>query len=255
MTKEADYIEQYQMLHQKELDYGISGSNYYEIACLIIDYLKPKTVLDYGCGKAILITQLAKKYPDIKFYGYDPAISERSTLPIDKADLVINTDVLEHIPEDVLPSVVERISKISDKCFFGIHHALAYTFLPNGENAHCTVKPVFWYYHLFESYFKNITYLRGRESYLSTFITFPLLPEVIKKYEEITDITIKLWDRDDYLNNCIKKLTKEIESLTKENNKLDSKVKSIDNYLKNRPYKKVFNIFKKFFNNCKKGEK
>ena len=54
-------IDQYRELHQKETDYGTSGSNYFEEVCLVIDYLKPETVLDYGCGKAVLITQLQKK--------------------------------------------------------------------------------------------------------------------------------------------------------------------------------------------------
>lgn len=188
MTEKAsDYIKLYQELHQKETDYGTSGSNYYDEVCLVIDYLKPKTVLDYGCGKAVLIGQLEQKYPDIRFYGYDPAIPERSALPINKADLVINTDVLEHIPEEQLPSVIQEISQISDKVFFGIHHALAYTLLPNGENAHCTVKPIFWYYHLFEKYFPSMTVLKGRESYLNTILTFPVKPSLIKQYEDNID--------------------------------------------------------------------
>lgn len=183
----ADYIKLYQEIHKKEINYGISGSNYYEEVCLVIDTINPKTVLDYGCGKAVLITQLQKKYPNIKFYGYDPAIPERSVMPVEKADLVLNTDVLEHIPQEQLPAVIERISQISSRVFFRVHHALAYTLLPNGENAHCTVKPVFWYYHLFEKYFPNLTVLEGRASYFTTFLTFPVKPSFITRYEQLID--------------------------------------------------------------------
>ena len=185
MEKTSNYIELYQELHSKEDDYGTSGSNYFKEVCLVIDFLKPKTVLDYGCGKAVLLKQLEEKYPDIKFYGYDPAIPERAKMPVKQADLVINTDVLEHIPEDELPKIIKEISEISPHVFFGVHHALAYTLLPNGENAHCTVKPVFWYYHLFEKYFPCMTVLAGRESYLHTFLTFPVKPDFIHQYENI----------------------------------------------------------------------
>jgi len=184
---ETDYIKLYQDLHSQEADYGTSGSNYFDEVCLVIDYLKPKSVLDYGCGKAVLIKQLQEKYPDIQFYGYDPAIPERAKMPIDRADLVINTDVLEHIPEKQLPDVIKKISELSPRVFFGVHHALAYTLLSNGENAHCTVKPVFWYYHLLEKHFPNLTVLQGRESYLHTILTFPVKPHFIKSYETIME--------------------------------------------------------------------
>ena len=212
----TDYIKLYQELHQKETDYGTSGSNYYNEVCLVIDYLKPKTVLDFGCGKAVLIGQLEKKYPDIKFYGYDPAIPERSKLPLNKADLVINTDVLEHIPESQLPSVIQEISKISDKVFFGVHHALAYTLLPNGENAHCTVRPIFWYYHLFEKYFPCMTVLEGRESYLNTFLTFPVKPDFIKRYEDsIKKSKNDMKQYEDSIKACEDKIRKSEDKIKK----------------------------------------
>ena len=169
MTNE--YINEYKILHENLASFGSGACMYIEEVSLIIDYLKPKTVLDYGCGKANLIKELVHKYPDIEFYGYDPAIKGRDVLPIEKADLVINTDVLEHIPEDELPNVIANIASISENAFFGLHHALAYTILPNGENAHCTVKPPIWYYNLFLNYFKTPYPLQGRLPELSSMIT------------------------------------------------------------------------------------
>lgn len=175
----------YKELHTKDNHYGTTGGDYYDVICMVIDYLKPKTVLDYGCGKGILIKKLGEKYTNIKFYGYDPAIEGINKLELEKVDLIINTDVLEHIPEEEINNTIKEISKISQNVFFGLHHALAYTTLANNENAHCTVKPVFWYYNLLMPYFKNLTILSGRNEYISLALTFPLYPDFFVRYKEL----------------------------------------------------------------------
>ena len=131
--------------------------------------------MDYGCGKGALIATLQKKYPQIAFWGYDPAIPGRDKIPVEKADLVINTDVLEHIPEEELPEVVEMISSISPYVFFNLFHGIAGTVLDNGENAHCTVKSQSWYIELFKKYFKQeFTVLPSDSEETSIVCTFPL---------------------------------------------------------------------------------
>jgi SAM-dependent methyltransferase len=182
----TNYLDEYKVLHKYSPTYGSSGCKYLPEVCLIIDYLKPKTVLDYGCGKANLIKELVFRYPDVEFYGYDPAIPGRDVLPVQKADLVINTDVLEHISEKCLPSVVENIASISDAVFFALHHALAYTILPNGENAHCTVKPPQWYYELLGRYFKTPYPLPGRRVH-SVIITFTPSVDFLNAYHSLVD--------------------------------------------------------------------
>jgi len=179
-----DLLEEYKKLHADNPGYGTQGLATRPGVRLTIDYLKPKTVLDYGCGKGRLIKELAQCYPHIEFYGYDPAIPEYDTLPIEKADLVINTDVLEHIPEGTLPSVVAQIASISENVFFILHHALAGNVLPNGENAHCTVKPPQWYYELFCKHFQSPYPLPGRSHELSAVITFSPSIEWINDYHQ-----------------------------------------------------------------------
>ena len=181
------HIEQYKILHKAKKNYGASSIMYIDEISSAIDYLKPQIVLDYGCGKGILIDKLQIKYPNIKFYKYDPAIPDWNTLPVNTADLVINTDVLEHIPEDELPSIIKEISQISQNVFFGLHHTKAGQILPNGENAHCTVKPPIWYYNLFSKYFKTPYPLKGKEPELSVMITFSPSSEFIRKYYNIVN--------------------------------------------------------------------
>ena len=181
----ASYLDEYKLLHKNLPSFGSGACIYMPEICLVIDYLKPKTVLDFGCGKGNLIKELVHRYPTIEFYGYDPAIPGRDVLTIEKADLVINTDVLEHIPENVLPGIVAKIASISDNAFLGLHHALAYTILPNGENAHCTVKPPQWYYALFSKYYESPYPLPGRKIELSAVITFTPSIDFLSAYHQI----------------------------------------------------------------------
>ena len=53
---------------------------------------------------------------------------------------------MEHIPESVIPEVFDYIFSHANKfVFLGICTRLAIAVLPNGENAHCTVKPIEWW--------------------------------------------------------------------------------------------------------------
>jgi SAM-dependent methyltransferase len=185
MNMNENTIDQYKRLHSDNLRFGASSIAYIEEVSLFIEYLKPKTVLDYGCGKGALIDELAARFPDIDFYGYDPAIPGKDVLPVQQADLIINTDVLEHIPENALPDIIQKISLISENVFFGLHHALAKQILPNGQNAHCTVKPPVWYYRLLSKSFNPVLLLDGHKIYQSVAITFPVTPKIIVEYYDL----------------------------------------------------------------------
>ena len=183
----SSYIEQYKKLHYNQLNFGNSSAKYIDEVSLMINFLKPNTILDYGCGKGALIDAISKKYPHIEVLGYDPAIPERMTIPNKKIDFIVNTDVLEHIPEEQLPEIIESISSISQNVFFGLHHAKAKAILPNGENAHCTIKPPEWYHQLFKNYFSKVIPLKSDKFILSAVITFNVPEDILKEYNSIID--------------------------------------------------------------------
>lgn len=160
----------------------------------LVEFLQPKTILDYGCGKGGLVKALAEKYPQIKVYGYDPAVPEFENMPVDEVDLVVNTDVLEHIPEDELAETVERISKLSKNVFFQLHHEKAVAVLPNGENAHCTVREPEKYYELFRKYFTTLTDLPGLNHFQTICLTFNLSEEVKKRCKVLLQGDLKFID-------------------------------------------------------------
>ena len=149
----------------------------------LVDFLKPKSVLDYGCGKGNLVKALAENYPNIKVYGYDPSVEEFDKMPTDKVDLVICTDVLEHIPEDELPETISRIASLSQNVFFHLHHAKAVAVLPNGENAHCTILTPQQYANLFKNFFSTLNFLPGLNEVNTCCVTFALPQNIVANWE------------------------------------------------------------------------
>lgn len=129
-------VSQYAELHATKA-YGASGSEFsLQLQVCFLD-LKPRKVLEYGCGQSKLNEILSSE--GTEWIRYDPAIPEHSTLSVNRADLVINTDVMEHIPAEDINEVLGHIKSLSNNVFFNISTRPANQKLPNGENAHCTV--------------------------------------------------------------------------------------------------------------------
>ncbi len=142
--RQAELIEQYRQIHASKT-YGRSSEILIGVVQRHIYDLPPvRTILDFGCGRSRLVDWLAKIH-DARAFRYDPAIPEFSQMPTKSADLVLCTDVMEHIPEENLPQIIETIRALSPNVYFNISCRPANEILPNGENAHCTVRPARWW--------------------------------------------------------------------------------------------------------------
>lgn len=109
-----------------------------------IRLLRPASILDYGCGQSTLLEALDLDWrPELR--RYDPAIPKYATKPAGKADLLINIDVLEHIPEAALDEVLADMAASCRNAIIIVDMAPAVTWLPDGSNAHCTLKPRDWW--------------------------------------------------------------------------------------------------------------
>lgn len=117
-----------------------------------------KTLLDYGAGKGVLYRTTPWNAPEGAFksvkeyYGlevlrlYDPAYPPFSELPTGKFDGVVCTDVLEHCPEEDILWILEEIFGYARLFVYAnVACYAALKTLPNGENAHCTIRPTEWW--------------------------------------------------------------------------------------------------------------
>ena len=145
-----DSNELYRKTHEAHPDYfaGYSIMEYvFEIGTLI-KFSNINTVIDYGCGKARAWEQYKLKQlwklRDVQLY--DPGVHEYAVKPLVARDLVICTDVMEHVPEHLVDEVLVDICRLANKAvFLNISTRPASKLLVDGSNAHATVKPAAWW--------------------------------------------------------------------------------------------------------------
>ena len=112
----------------------------------IIDNYNPTSVLDFGCGVGSLVNTLALKYPQKNIHGYDPGNQKFSNkFKNQKFDLVISTDVLEHIEPEFLDQTLEFLKEKSNRFYHLIALAPSKVILPDGRNAHLILKSKDWW--------------------------------------------------------------------------------------------------------------
>lgn len=132
-----DYIDQYKHIHGHR-HYGHSSKVYLKDVLGLVKRIKPKKILDYGCGRSDLVTHFYLD-GDRKIARYDPAIPEYNKLPGGQWDLILCNDVMEHIPMRDVDRVLNEIKDRGRLVFFVISTAKAKANLPTGENAHITI--------------------------------------------------------------------------------------------------------------------
>jgi len=123
-----------------------------------------KSLLDYGSGKAKFYELEQYDGPDGRkvdlrtFWGldrlhlYDPGYPPLATLPDEVFDGVICTDVMEHIPEADLDWVIDELFGYARHfIYICIATYPAEKLLPDGSNAHVTLKDPRWWIARFDA--------------------------------------------------------------------------------------------------------
>jgi hypothetical protein len=122
-----------------------------------------KTLLDYGCGEGKQYTiEYWHSFWNIMPTLYDPAVKEFSKRPKGQFDGVICTDVLEHVPIDELDVAIEDLVGYSKLwCFVSVccRRAKTNKNLPDGRNAHVTIRPRRWWRDKLNGAFEGRTQL------------------------------------------------------------------------------------------------
>ena len=79
---------------------------------------KPKSILDFGCGKGYAADNLKKLFPNIPIVKYDPCFPEFEQYPTGVFDLVICYNVLQMTDAVTLPLVAAELAAFTDKYLF-----------------------------------------------------------------------------------------------------------------------------------------
>ena len=161
----VDLLTEYKELHKDPKYFnGICLITHLNTVTHIMLKEGAKSLLDYGCGKALLYDD--EKYKNMKLNKkgqtlpkplqklwqldyhalYDPAYPKHSKLPKGKYDAVICTDVIEHVDEKDADWILEEIFSYSRKfVLLTIACYKALKTFKDGRNVHVNVKtPEYW---------------------------------------------------------------------------------------------------------------
>ena len=195
-----DLLEEYKELHKDPKYFnGICLITHLNTVSNIIVEEGAKSVLDYGCGKALLYDD--EKYKNMKlnkqgqtlpkslpklwqldYYAlYDPAYPKHSKVPKGKYDAVLCTDVIEHIDEKDTDWILEEIFSYSRK--FVLLTIACYKALKtfnNGRNVHVNIKtPEHWKEKLLQ--------LHNKHPHLNIYYSLDVLED--EEAEQLKSIT------------------------------------------------------------------
>lgn len=136
----ADFRELNRRLHCDNPMYGVGGGKHAEAVMKIAAGMGTTSILDYGCGKGFLAKAIP--YP---IWEYDPAVPGKDASPR-PADLVVCTDVLEHVEPEKIELVIGDLARCTAKVgYFVIHTGPAKKTYADGRNTHLIQRDDRWW--------------------------------------------------------------------------------------------------------------
>lgn len=163
MTREElisnGYLEEQRMLHAAPKSYGGRGAKWAPLVSELAAKHRARSVLDYGCGQGSLAEALRPLWdPASPLFAfmmaeYDPAIAGKEQPPSVRFDLVVCTDVLEHIESDRIHAVFRHLSELTSRALFSVICLVPTSHtLSNGRQAHILIRSVEWWKYQFEEH-------------------------------------------------------------------------------------------------------
>lgn len=171
MLISTEYKKQNKELHELNPNYGCNSKKVVPIIRKMVTELKLTSVLDYGCGKALLEQGLRETFSDahLKIVSYDPCIEGRELKEF--CELVVCTDVMEHVEKECVGAVLDEIAELTLKyAFFNICCIPSLKLLPDGRNTHISIRsPSLWVEELFYRFHITSFISSDNESFITAF--------------------------------------------------------------------------------------
>lgn len=140
------YLAEQRTLHDAPRGYGGKGEKWASVVTMLIGRHAATSVLDYGCGRGTLVAALRPLCDSsVRLSEYDPAIAGKDGPP-SFADLVVCTDVLEHVEPEHLDAVLAHLKLLARKAIFAVIALRpSNKTLTDGRNAHLIVESSGWW--------------------------------------------------------------------------------------------------------------
>lgn len=147
------YLREQQRLHAEPKAYGHRGAKWSQVVEELLRRHNCRSMLDYGCGQGSLVSGLRLTASGVDFREYDPAIAGKDAPPSEPADLVVCTDVLEHVESEKIVRVMRHLAELTGDILFSVI-AMVPTEkkLSDGRQAHILLRPVEWWKYQFATY-------------------------------------------------------------------------------------------------------
>lgn len=136
-------LQQYKEIHASGR-YASRTDKRMPIVAPLVAVVRPRSILDYGSGKSQMALNIPS--PDLEVRDrFDPAVPEISRVPRERYDMVTCMDVLEHLDDAEIDPFLRHIASLTPNAVLAVTTVAAKTILPNGENAHATIRPAGWW--------------------------------------------------------------------------------------------------------------
>ena len=146
-----EYAELQRQMH-RDTQYGLWGDkNVFVVARGVFSLYdavrRPMSLMDYGAGSGALGNGLKAIFPVLSVTNYDPFHPEWAGKPEPGMhDVVTCCDVMEHVEPQCVENVINYIAdRARYMVIFNIALEDAEKELPDGRNAHITVRPAGWW--------------------------------------------------------------------------------------------------------------
>lgn len=163
-------ISNYTHFHTSRI-YGVGGKHLPTVLPHILE-LRPESIVDYGAGQSLIAEAIARKAGIARVARFEPSLPGLDVKPEGVFDLLVSFDVLEHVPEEEMDSVLEEMSSMARHALLIIDTRPAKAILSDGRNAHVSQHDEAWWHKRLTPYFPGCAPIPARNGRVG-FKTWP----------------------------------------------------------------------------------